>query len=59
MFSACFLCVGVDDHLIDKILDPSHLDGGSHPFSSLRGISKSSGTSAVAWVGEAGGAYKQ
>jgi len=59
MFSACFLCVGVDDHLIDKILDPSHLDGGSHPFSSLRGILKSSGTSAVAWVGEAEGAYKQ
>ncbi|KAG6770771.1 hypothetical protein POTOM_026465 [Populus tomentosa] len=59
MFSAYFLCVGVDDHLIDKILDPSHPDGGSHPFSSLRGILKSSGTSAVAWVGEAGGFLDQ
>ncbi|XP_021691291.2 heparanase-like protein 3 isoform X1 [Hevea brasiliensis] len=48
---------GVDDHLIDKILDPSYLDGGSQMFSSLQGILKSSGTQAVAWVGEAGGAY--
>ncbi|CAK7353780.1 unnamed protein product [Dovyalis caffra] len=48
---------GVDNHLIDKILDPSYLDGGSQPFSSLQGILKSSETSAVAWVGEAGGAY--
>ncbi|KAK9279076.1 hypothetical protein L1049_012751 [Liquidambar formosana] len=48
---------GVDDHLIDKILDPSYLDGGSGPFSSLQSILKNSATSAVAWVGEAGGAY--
>ncbi|KAF2287248.1 hypothetical protein GH714_039440 [Hevea brasiliensis] len=34
---------GVDDHLIDKILDPSYLDGGSQPFSSLQGILKVQG----------------
>ncbi|CAK9188202.1 unnamed protein product [Ilex paraguariensis] len=48
---------GVDDHLIDKILDPSYLDGGSQPFSNLQSILKSLGTSTTAWVGEAGGAY--
>lgn len=53
----CFLCIGVDDHLMDKILDPAYLDHVSQTFSSLREILKSSGTQAVAWVGEAGGAY--
>ncbi|KAJ6732295.1 HEPARANASE-LIKE PROTEIN 3 [Salix purpurea] len=48
---------GSDDHLIDKILNPSYLDGGSHQFRSLQGILKTAGASAVAWVGEAGGAY--
>ncbi|KAK9207870.1 hypothetical protein WN944_000219 [Citrus x changshan-huyou] len=48
---------GVDDHLIDKILDPSFLNSGSQPFSGLQSILRSSATSAVAWVGEAGGAY--
>ncbi|OAY53643.1 heparanase-like protein 3 [Manihot esculenta] len=48
---------GVDDHLMDKILDPAYLDHVSQTFSSLREILKSSGTQAVAWVGEAGGAY--
>ncbi|KAI3467996.1 hypothetical protein Pfo_024659 [Paulownia fortunei] len=48
---------GVDDHLIDKILDPSYLDGGAQPFRDLQKILKSAGTSTVAWVGEAGGAY--
>ncbi|TVU27864.1 hypothetical protein EJB05_19365 [Eragrostis curvula] len=48
---------GVDDHLIDKILNPSYLDGMTSTFSNLQGILKSAGTSAVAWVGEAGGAY--
>jgi heparanase 1 len=57
MFFTCFLRVGFDDHLIDKILNPSYLDGGSQPFRSLQGILKTSGTPAVAWVGEAGGAY--
>ncbi|XP_057958266.1 heparanase-like protein 3 isoform X1 [Malania oleifera] len=48
---------GVDDHLIEKILNPSYLDIGSQPFSSLQSILKNSATSAIAWVGEAGGAY--
>ncbi|KAF5461389.1 hypothetical protein F2P56_017493 [Juglans regia] len=48
---------GVSDHLVDNILDPSSLDSVSHTFSSLQSILKSSGTRAVAWVGEAGGAY--
>ncbi|PWA60539.1 glycoside hydrolase, family 79 [Artemisia annua] len=48
---------GVDAHLIEKILDPSYLDGGSQPFRDLQNILKKSGTSTVAWVGEAGGAY--
>lgn len=48
---------GVDDHLVQKILDPSYLDGEASTFSNLQGILKSASTSAVAWVGEAGGAY--
>ncbi|XP_015879557.3 heparanase-like protein 3 [Ziziphus jujuba] len=48
---------GVDEHLIEKILNPSYLDGESDTFSNLRDILKSSPTSATAWVGEAGGAY--
>ncbi|XP_050217110.1 heparanase-like protein 3 isoform X2 [Mercurialis annua] len=48
---------GVDNHLVNKILDPSYLDIGSGTFSSLQEVLKSSGTQAVAWVGEAGGAY--
>ncbi|KAM0065837.1 putative glycosidase [Helianthus debilis subsp. tardiflorus] len=48
---------GVDDHLVEKILDPSYLDGGSQPFRDLQNILKKSRSSTVAWVGEAGGAY--
>ncbi|KAI3677331.1 hypothetical protein L1987_86956 [Smallanthus sonchifolius] len=48
---------GVDDHLVEKILDPSYLDGGSQPFRDLQNILKKSRNSTVAWVGEAGGAY--
>ncbi|KAK6119454.1 hypothetical protein DH2020_046807 [Rehmannia glutinosa] len=48
---------GVDDHLIDKILDPSYLDGGAQPFRDLQKILENAGNSTVAWVGEAGGAY--
>ncbi|KAF6141810.1 hypothetical protein GIB67_031877 [Kingdonia uniflora] len=48
---------GVDTHLVDKILDPTYLDGEAKTFSSLKNILKSSATSATAWVGEAGGAY--
>lgn len=53
-----FSCkLGVDDHLVEKILDPSYLDGEAQTFRDLQSILKSSATSAVAWVGEAGGAY--
>ncbi|KAM7490064.1 hypothetical protein LguiA_032985 [Lonicera macranthoides] len=48
---------GVDNDLVDKILDPAYLDGGAGPFKNLESILKKAGTSAVAWVGEAGGAY--
>ncbi|KAL9249017.1 Heparanase-like protein [Drosera capensis] len=48
---------GVDQHLIEKILNPSYLDGEANTFSSLQNLLRSSPTSAVAWVGEAGGAY--
>ncbi len=48
---------GVDEHLVDKILDPSYLDGEANTFRELHDILKTSATSATAWVGEAGGAY--
>ncbi|GMG98981.1 hypothetical protein Nepgr_000821 [Nepenthes gracilis] len=48
---------GSDDDLVEKILDPSYLDGESIVFSNLQRIIRNSGTSAVAWVGEAGGAF--
>lgn len=48
---------GVDEHLMEKILDPSYLDGEAKTFSDLQNIIKNSATSATAWVGEAGGAY--
>ncbi|KAJ6296265.1 hypothetical protein OIU78_024166 [Salix suchowensis] len=48
---------GVDSHLIEKILNPSYLDGEAKTFNNLQSILKSSATPAVAWVGESGGAY--
>nr|GLL29840.1 heparanase-like protein 3 [Ipomoea trifida] len=48
---------GRDEHLIEKILDPSYLDGEADTFNLLRSILNSSETSVNAWVGEAGGAY--
>ncbi|XP_020589068.1 heparanase-like protein 3 [Phalaenopsis equestris] len=48
---------GVDQNLVEKILNPSYLDGEASTFSNLRDILKSTGASTSAWVGEAGGAY--
>ncbi|XP_058206920.1 heparanase-like protein 3 isoform X2 [Rhododendron vialii] len=48
---------GVDEHLVDKILDPSNLDREANTFSELQSTLRSSTTSATAWVGESGGAY--
>ncbi|XAR54810.1 Beta-glucuronidase [Bertholletia excelsa] len=48
---------GKDEHLVEKILDPSYLDGEANTFKNLQSTLKSSATSATAWVGEAGGAY--
>ncbi|KAL4571436.1 hypothetical protein LXL04_018195 [Taraxacum kok-saghyz] len=48
---------GVDKHLVEKILDPSVLDNEVDTFKQLENILETSGTSASAWVGEAGGAY--
>lgn len=51
------LHTGVDEHLIERILDPSYLDGVASTFSGLKNILQKSATKAKAWVGEAGGAY--
>ncbi|XP_023537510.1 heparanase-like protein 3 isoform X2 [Cucurbita pepo subsp. pepo] len=48
---------GVDEHLVERILDPSYLDGMADTFYKLHEILRNSPTSAKAWVGEAGGAY--
>ncbi|KAL9226750.1 hypothetical protein vseg_002524 [Gypsophila vaccaria] len=51
------LGAGVDNGLEGKILSPDYLDREATTFSNLQKAIKNSGTSAVAWVGEAGGAY--
>ncbi|KAG0471922.1 hypothetical protein HPP92_016468 [Vanilla planifolia] len=48
---------GKDEHLVRNILDPFYLDGVSWTLSNLSALIKRTGTSAAAWVGEAGGAY--
>ncbi|KAK6151686.1 hypothetical protein DH2020_014321 [Rehmannia glutinosa] len=51
------LSVGSDEHLIDRILNPSVLDSGADVFRNVHNVVRTSINSAVAWVGEAGGAY--
>ncbi|PIN20295.1 Beta-glucuronidase [Handroanthus impetiginosus] len=51
------LGAGRDEHVIDRILNPSVLDYGGGVFKDLQNILKRSRSSAAAWVGESGGAY--
>ncbi|KAL2939937.1 Heparanase-like protein 3 [Bienertia sinuspersici] len=51
------LGAGDDDKLVGKILNSSLLDKEEKVFSLLQQDIKNSGSSAVAWVSEAGGAY--
>lgn len=51
------LGAGRDEHLIEKILNATYLDGEISTFSGLQSTIENSDTSVRAWVGEAGGAY--
>ncbi|KAG0480035.1 hypothetical protein HPP92_010893 [Vanilla planifolia] len=51
------LGAGVDEHLVERILDPSYLDGAASTFKALMSILNKVNRSTTAWVGEAGGAY--
>ncbi|KAH9318142.1 hypothetical protein KI387_019911, partial [Taxus chinensis] len=51
------LGAGVDEHLVEKILDPSYLSQEESTFKSLKTILENYGPWSNAWVGEAGGAY--
>ncbi|KAK6156544.1 hypothetical protein DH2020_010792 [Rehmannia glutinosa] len=46
---------GLDENLIDRIVNATVLDGGANVFKSLHNILKNSST--VSWVGESGGVY--
>ncbi|KAL0337519.1 UNVERIFIED_CONTAM: Heparanase-like protein 3 [Sesamum calycinum] len=46
---------GSDEHLIDRILNPTVLDNGGDVFRNLHNVIRTSANSATAWVGEAGG----
>ncbi|XP_057873970.2 heparanase-like protein 3 [Cryptomeria japonica] len=48
---------GVDQHLLEKILDPSYLSQEESTFQSLKTILENYGPWSSSWVGEAGGAY--
>ncbi|XP_022946152.1 heparanase-like protein 3 [Cucurbita moschata] len=51
------LGAGVDKHLVERILNPSYLNGMVETFYKLHEVLRNSRSSAKAWVGEAGGAY--
>ncbi|CAO2825848.1 unnamed protein product [Amaranthus hypochondriacus] len=51
------LGAGDNSDLIGRILNPSVLDSEANVFSTLQQEIRRSGTSAIAWVGEAGGAF--
>ncbi|KAI4376178.1 hypothetical protein MLD38_013968 [Melastoma candidum] len=53
------LGAGAEDHLKDKILDPSFLNGIAGTFSAVQSILNNSGSSSVAWVSEAGWAVNR
>eukprot|EP01018_Ginkgo_biloba_P024905 Gb_17663 [translate_table: standard] len=51
------LGAGVDQKLIEKILDPYYLSKEAKTFSALQDIVQKNGPWSSAWVGESGGAY--
>ncbi|XP_074587681.1 heparanase-like protein 3 [Curcuma longa] len=51
------LGAGVDKHLVEKILDPTYLDGEASTFKDLQLLLRTSGRNVTGCVGEAGGAY--
>eukprot|EP01018_Ginkgo_biloba_P014040 Gb_35069 [translate_table: standard] len=51
------LGAGVDEHLVERILDPSYLSQEAATFKSLQAILQNYSPCSSAWVGEAGGAY--
>lgn len=48
---------GGDPGLVERILNPSSLNGVADIFSSLKNVLQSSDNSAKSWIGEAGGDY--
>ncbi|GAB4854608.1 hypothetical protein Ancab_023190 [Ancistrocladus abbreviatus] len=48
---------GYSANLAEKILDPQVLNGVAYNFGGLQNLLNNTGSLAIAWVGEAGGAY--
>eukprot|EP01018_Ginkgo_biloba_P024908 Gb_17661 [translate_table: standard] len=51
------LGAGVDENLLEKILNPYHLSQEAQKFRALQTIVQNNGPWSSTWVGEAGGAY--